>query len=193
MTKYNKITDLQAANKRALLSLRSKTIAHQAHDTSMIVEDTPPQYNNKEAVLLKNQLNDCRDTLLGMRKLSKINDTGTDARKSMALLDNLLTQMIGANMAQQDCTSNVEDSHHNNKAFALKMQTLKMNKSICGSDDYMLGNNNEASWQQLRNYQAESCISLALNVDFSHIKNFEKQKNYNPQKHQLIIETAVAA
>ncbi len=182
MTKYNKITDLKAANKHALLSLRSKKIAHQAHDTTIMIEDNIPQYNNQEAVLLKNQLTDCRDTLLGMRKSSKIKNTGNDAKKSLTLLDNLLNQMIGADMAQQDCISN-----RVKKSFASKMKIL-----VCGSDDYMLGNNNEANCQS-ESYQAQHHISLALNVNFSHIKKFEKQHHYNPQKHQLIIETAVAA
>ena len=187
MTKYNnKITALKVENKRALLSLRSKTIAHQLDNAPAIIEDKSLQYKNKEAALLKNQLTDCRDTLLVWKKLSKIKNVGIDAQKSLLILDNLLKQVMGADMMKEASISN-----HRMRVFGGK---IKASIRAVISDDFMVGNNNEANWQHAQsehsqNYHSQNYMCLALNVDFSHIKKFEKQCHCNSKKHQLIIET----
>ncbi|MCH9844459.1 MAG: hypothetical protein K0U39_03035 [Alphaproteobacteria bacterium] len=182
MTKYNnKIADLKAANKRALLSLRSKTMVHQLGNVPAIIEDksskyTSPKFKNREAALLKNQLNDCRDTLLVWQKLNKIKNVGSDAQKSLLILDNFLQQVI-----DEDVMKEASISNHRIGAFGGK---IKASIRAIINHDFISGNNNESGWQH-----AQSYIESVFNVDFSHIKKIEKQHQYNSKKHQLIIET----
>ncbi|MCH9853852.1 MAG: hypothetical protein K0U45_10180 [Alphaproteobacteria bacterium] len=185
MTKYsfNNAMDLKTENKRALLTLRSKETLHQISNKPIInegIDYTPPKYKNKEATLLKNQLNDCRDTLVAWQKGSKTKNVGKDAQKALTLLDNVLKQMAGANIIKEDFSIN-----HRMRAFGGKVKAsiraiISHETDLCAPQkDY-----------NAKNYNAQNYMQSILNVDFSHIKRFEKQRQCNTAKHQLIIETA---
>ncbi len=185
MTKYsNKIMNLNAENKRALLNLRSKETSHQMNNTPVIIEDRNSKYKSKdkkqEAALLKNQLNDCRDTLLTWQKLSKIKDVGSDAKKSLVILDNLLKQLFGTDIIKETFGTN-----HQWRGYASK---IKASIRPIISHEFMIGNHQA----NLHHTQSDTQLptQFSLNVNFSHIKKFEKQHKYNSKKHQLIIETA---
>ncbi len=164
--------DMKDKNKRVLLSLQSRGTAAETTDEILESVHAKQAICSKEAILLKNQLQNCRDELLNWRETEQSNKSVEDARIA---LDDLLQEMAGMRIHDD-----MMIDHH---GLASNAKITESIRSMSGSFEV----SNDASYQA--NY-AEGYKEPMLEVQFAQARKLAAKQKTPIGEHELVIKRA---